>query len=351
MMPPEISSDEPMRLAALREMKLVDTPLQERFERITRIAKRLLDVDIAAISLVEADRQWFLSIQGLNECETSRDVSFCGHTILDSKLTIIPDAREDDRFVDNPLVVGPPNIVFYAGSPVVSRDGHAIGTICVIDSKPRVLNEEDLQCLQDLAALVENELQSASANAMQAFLLEEVTVERRRAQIDSLTRMWNRDGILRLAQEAIARTRAGQQGSAFVMVDLDEFKAVNDTFGHAAGDEVLRASSRRMLSALRESDVLGRIGGDEFLLVLSPCDSEKTAELVATRVTQRLTASPITSGKNQIPVAASIGVQYVEPHSKRSLESILKRSDAALYDAKRAGRACVAVATDNNESP
>lgn len=333
--PPLLSTDEPLRLEALRKLNIIDTPLEERFERITRLAKRLLQVEVAAISLVEANRQWFKSAQGHHVTETSRDISFCGHTILQNEAFVIPDARLDARFLDNPLVTGPMQNIFYAGCPLKSADGFKIGAMCVADSKPREFGDQDIQALRDLTALVEAELHAASSIAS---LVENVSVEARRALIDDMTRMWNREGIFKLANGCLDKARSGTSGLALVMVDLDHFKQVNDQFGHAAGDEVLRVSSRRMLGAIRESDAVGRLGGDEFLLVLPDCESEESALQVAARVRKDLTATPVQCQATSIPITASLGVRFITSDSVDSIEEIIARADSALYDSKRQGR-------------
>jgi diguanylate cyclase (GGDEF)-like protein len=341
--PPDLTPDEPARLQALRELNLVDTPLEERFERITRLARGLLDVDIVAVSLVESDRQFFKSIQGLDVCGTSRDVSFCGHTILGDDLHIVPDARLDDRFNDNPLVTGPPNIVTYAAMPLRSQDGFNIGSLCAIHSSPRDFDADELQHLRDLAAMAELELQVAAANAVQAALVEEVSTEQRRAMIDSLTRMWNRDGIYKLAEEAMANLGTAEDGMAMVMIDLDQFKPINDTFGHAAGDEVLRSAARRMLAAVRDCDGVGRVGGDEFLCVLTRCDSASSAAMVAERIRARLSAHPIKTDAGDIDLTASLGVGFAAPGSVATLDELIETADAALYKSKRGGRNAVSL--------
>ncbi len=152
--------DEAERLESLRKLSILDTPAEERYDRITRIAKKSLKTSIAIVSLVDSDRQWFKSVQGLHAVETSRNISFCGHAILDEGAFVIPDAKKDPRFADNPLVTGFPAIRMYAGQPIHSPDGKRVGTLCVIDPVPRELDSDDLSLLEDLAILVENELRT-----------------------------------------------------------------------------------------------------------------------------------------------------------------------------------------------
>lgn len=155
---PALPPDEPARLQALRECAILDTPPEERFDRLTRLAQRLFGVKIALVSLIDSDRQWFKSRQGLDAMQTGRDISFCGHAILGEDIFYVPDATQDPRFFDNPLVSGPPNIRFYAGAPLRTPEGYRLGTLCVIDDRPRELTPQEFQALRDLADCVETEL-------------------------------------------------------------------------------------------------------------------------------------------------------------------------------------------------
>lgn len=158
MQKPSHPENESARLLALTQCSILDTPPEERFDRITRLAQTLFGTEMALVSLVDADRQWFKSRQGLDASETPRDISFCGHAILGADILEVADARQDPRFVDNPLVVGPPHIRFYAGAPLKTADGHRVGTLCIIDSKPRQLTSRERNLLTDLAGCVEEEL-------------------------------------------------------------------------------------------------------------------------------------------------------------------------------------------------
>jgi diguanylate cyclase (GGDEF)-like protein/PAS domain S-box-containing protein len=155
---PAVPIDEEKRLATLRGLNVLDTPPEERFDRLTRLAQRIFDVPIAVITLVDSNRQWFKSCQGLDATETPRSISFCGHAILGDEVFVIPDAALDPRFADNPLVAGAPHIRFYAGQPLKANNGSRLGTLCILDIKPRQPSQDDLDVLRDLAALVESEL-------------------------------------------------------------------------------------------------------------------------------------------------------------------------------------------------
>ena len=152
---PENEAD---RIEALHALRLLDTKKEERFEQITRIAAAAFDVPIALVTLVDRDRQWFKSHFGLSATETPRDQAFCAHTILDAKVMIVRDTLLDPRFADNPLVVGEPRIRFYAGYPLRLPNGTSPGTLCLIDTRPRDLDEVRIDLLRELGSMVEREM-------------------------------------------------------------------------------------------------------------------------------------------------------------------------------------------------
>lgn len=194
MQTPPIPADEPARQAALDALKLLDTPPEQRFDRLTRIAQRHFNVPIALVSLVDRDRQWFKSKQGLEAAETGRDISFCGHAILSDDIFCVPDALEDPHFADNPLVTGGPRIRFYAGAPLHAPDGSRVGTLCIIDDKPRHLSEDDFATLRDLAGIVETEM-------VRTHLLASASEARIRAIVDTVI-----DGIISIDAQGLVQT-------------------------------------------------------------------------------------------------------------------------------------------------
>lgn len=180
---PPLPPDEPARLARLQALNILDTPAEERFDRITRLASALFDVPIVLVSLVDRDRQWFKSRHGLDAPQTPRDISFCGHAIRGKLAFVVSDAAADPRFQDNPLVSGDPKIRFYAGQPLLAQEGSAVGTLCLIDRRPRALTEQQRGALGDLAAIVESELASLELATLTTALTEA------RARIESLERI------------------------------------------------------------------------------------------------------------------------------------------------------------------
>lgn len=157
-------AEDEQRLAELHSYGALDTPAEEAFDRLTRLACQVFEAPIATITLVDRDRQWFKSVRGLNTCQTARSISFCGHVVASGEPLIVEDTHRDERFHDNPLVVGDPGIRFYAGVPLTTRRGFHIGVLCVQDTEPRPFDRRRLPILQDLAAVTVDELELRKAH-------------------------------------------------------------------------------------------------------------------------------------------------------------------------------------------
>ncbi|MDA0786969.1 MAG: GAF domain-containing sensor histidine kinase [Proteobacteria bacterium] len=160
-----LPTNEPERLDELYSLEVLDTGINHQLEMITQIASKTFGAPIALVSLVDAERQWFKSKWGMDASETPREQAFCAHAILDRETMVVSDATEDERFVDNPLVLGDPSIRFYAGAPLITQKGYPLGTLCVIDDKPRTVSEEDIATLRQLAALAVGVLQTETKQA------------------------------------------------------------------------------------------------------------------------------------------------------------------------------------------
>nr|WP_314899739.1 GAF domain-containing protein [uncultured Deefgea sp.] len=156
---PAQPDNEALRIETLRQFLILDTPPETRFDNLTKAAASFFRVQIAVVSLVDVNRQWFKSICGLDATETPRDISFCGHAILHNEVMVIPDALKDERFADNPLVTGEPKIRFYAGAPLTVNNGVNIGTLCLIDRNPRQMSAEEIEMLADMAKVVVCEIE------------------------------------------------------------------------------------------------------------------------------------------------------------------------------------------------
>ncbi|MBD2104279.1 GAF domain-containing protein [Leptolyngbya sp. FACHB-261] len=165
---------EAARLEALRQYRILDTPSEQAYDDFTALASFICEVPIALISLVDAERQWFKSQLGLEVNETSRNISFCGHTILSDQTMVVNDALCDERFLDNPLVKSAPGIRFYAGAPLITPEGYVIGSLCVIDRKPRDLSEAQRTALEAIARQVVTQLEFRRVSSSLAEALEKI---------------------------------------------------------------------------------------------------------------------------------------------------------------------------------
>ncbi|HSN90967.1 MAG TPA: sensor domain-containing diguanylate cyclase [Anaeromyxobacteraceae bacterium] len=337
MKPPPIPENEAARLAELHGLHVLDTPAEERFDRIARIAKRALGTRIALVSLVDTDRQWIKAALGVAVPEVPRAVSFCGHAILGDQALVVPDARVDERFHDNPAVTGSLGVRLYAGQSIRGPTGQRIGTLCVIDSEPRQMQPEELALLKDLAILVENELRLDLLALSERQLRQTLSAAERRAAVDSLTRMWNRESIFRLLDLEMDRSQRAGEALGIAMIDVDHFKRINDSHGHAVGDEALTGIAARIRSALRDRDMVGRYGGEEFLAVFG-AEGPGMPSAVAERVREQVAQTPILCSCGELAVTVSIGVCSTAVRPGVTRDELVTLSDRALYAAKRGGR-------------
>ena len=449
MIAPATPASEQERVAALHAAAVLDTEPEEDFDGVARLAGAICGTPIARVSLVDSDRQYFKScIAGGAMGGTPRDISFCGHAILEEDLFIVEDALTDERFKDNPLVLGEDQVRFYAGAPLITKDGHALGALCVVDHKPRQLTQEQQDALRTLGRQVVSQLEfrrreygmraaelryktltenapigvfETDADGACAFVnhhlatmcdrgldemlgnawVEAVHPEDRQrvfaewmstvasgehfsseyrlsqpdgtvvwvhgsavpirdgyeeiagfigtclditehkveqaerqehlnkvetlAHTDPLTGLPNRRWWDAELRNALAMAAGEQQKLCVVLLDLDKFKSYNDEHGHPEGDRLLRTAASAWGKTLRGGDTIARYGGEEFAVLLPGCDESDALPIV-----ERLrVATPMGQ-------TVSAGLATWEPWE--SPKALVERADAALYEAKRAGR-------------
>ncbi len=316
--------NEAERLDVLRSYGVLDTGPEQAFDDLTTLASAVCQAPMALITLVDEDRQWFKSREGVELPETPREISFCAHAILQpDRLMEVPDTRQDARFADNPLVTGDAAIRFYAGAPLVTPQGVAIGTVCVLDHRPRSLTGTERRALYSLARQVVAQLELRQAVA--GLELQGMT--------DALTAVWNRRAFDRRLREEWQRHRQDGRALGLLMVDLDFFKRINDDFGHPAGDAVLVQVAGLLQASVRRSDLVARFGGEEFAVVLPDADIA-SARAVAEKVRRAIEQA---AWPNR-PLTASIGVASVVPAASGDGPALVAAADKALYRAKQTGR-------------
>ena len=448
-----ILPDEADRLSALQQYDLVGSDVDLSLDTVITLARNLFQVPIATVSLVGEEKQFFLGAQGLDVCETGREVSFCAHALGQPQVFVVPDARLDVRFADNPLVTGDPHIRFYAGVPLRSPTGHDIGTLCIIDCRPRigfssadkatlsmlatlvleklelrrleVAREQGQSCFENIAATSPDGIICADHNGLITFwnaaaeqlfgysqleatgaridlivpaamrgshgkglhrvaaggtprligtsveldaehrsgrtvpielslsmwhdrglanfgaIIRDMTERRanearlyRLAHLDSLTGLPNRSLLFSRIDEQLV----DRQPMTVLLLDLDGFKAVNDTLGHSAGDQVLQEVAKRIADCVRPNDTVARLGGDEFAILRPSCTGGRSLADELDCLLASI-ASPVEVGGHQVTIGTSIGVACYPDHGEH-VEDLLSAADLALYQAKADGRLC-----------
>ncbi|MGU3665106.1 diguanylate cyclase [Methylobacterium sp. A49B] len=310
---------EQARLASLDYYDVLDTPSEEAFDRITRLTRRMFDVPMSTITLIDGHRQWFKSRQGVSASETSKGPALCDIVVREARPLIVPDTLADVRFADNPFVLGEPHIRFYAGAPLRTSEGYCIGTLCAMDTNPRTFPADQLDTLSDLARIVMSELEL-----------------RVLAMTDGLTGALSCRAFRDEFSRAFALAVRHKHELSCIMLDLDHFKSVNDGHGHAVGDRVLSAVAGVCRDELRKSDAFGRLGGEEFAILL-PHTGLASAMQVAEKLRGAIARLDIPTPLRPIRITASFGVAALNG-SVADPDMLLQNADAALYSAKDDGR-------------
>jgi diguanylate cyclase (GGDEF)-like protein len=319
LLPSAADRDEAARLEAVHELDVLDAPRDEGFNRIVRLVRAIFKVPVSFVSIIDAHRQWYTACDGFEAIETPRGRTFCQVTIQQCEPLVIADTKLDPRFADHPNVIGEPFVRFYAGAPLCTRDGHNVGTLCIVDFVPRSFDAEQVAILADIARI-----------AMAQLELRQLVSE------DVLTGARSRRAFRQEGAEAMALARRHGYPLSCVTFDLDHFKAINDRLGHAVGDDVLLAVARACGRLLRKADRLGRLGGEEFGIVL-PHTGRKGAFNTAEKLRMAIAALKFPEHNRALSVTASFGYTAMDSET-HDLDALLARADAALYEAKAGGR-------------
>jgi len=333
--PPE---NERQRLEALNELGILYTPLQSRFDKITRTICRLFYIPIAYVSLIDKDTQWIKSAQGLDLISTTRDASICAHTLAVDEYIVCEDLTKDKRFSDNEFVTSGLELRFYAGFTLKSR-GQNIGTLCLVDDKPRKFDQEDIATMRDMVSWAQTEIYLTQLSDVQVQLITDLDQAQRDAKIDGLTGLWNQVTTKQMLERAYQRHLLTDQPLTAMMVDIDNFKAINDEYGHPFGDKVIKDISEALRTSLRPTDSIGRYGGDEFLVILEDCPFNRSEEL-SQRILEHINALRFIHNEQEIDVSISIGFSATDKQEILSQEHLLEAADRGLYKAKKSGRNC-----------
>jgi diguanylate cyclase (GGDEF)-like protein len=359
------STSEAARLECLRQYQILDTPPEAEFEDLARLAAHICRTPFALISFVDEHREWVKASVGWHVGEIAHNASFAWYASRHYRsgqngsqtLFLVPNAKDDARFTENPFVCGEPHLCFIAAVPIVTGDGGVLGWFLVLDTERRLLDDKQVSALHLLArqvmALLDLRRQVLELNDLTVVRSRAEETARWQARHDLLTGLPNRTMFMERVEETLAVNRvrhgkdrqegekgqrpraASRSSAALLFVDLDRFKRINDTLGHAAGDVLLREVAARFAGCLRTEDTLARLGGDEFTVLLADIPNSHYAATVAQMLLRTL-RRPVTLGAQDFHIGASIGIALY-PRDGGDAQTLLKHADIAMYQAKEHG--------------
>jgi diguanylate cyclase (GGDEF)-like protein len=335
--------NEEARLAALNAYEILDTQPEQFYDDITRLAAFIFKTPIALLTFIGASRQYYKSKVGVVSTEMPRDLSFCTHTIMHPHdVMVINNPADDPRFCSNPLVTGTPAVVFYAGVPIVTPAGEALGTLCVIDIRPHnAVNEHEIAALRNLARQVMThmdigkslaELQQCQTQLNK--INQQLTKE---SVIDELTKLRNRTGFQQALQIEWERTFRHSNSLSLLMLDIDQFSRYRDEFGNLACEHVLERVAQLITCGARQLDLAARFCSDTFAVLL-PETNSKGVLIIAERIRARIEQE---NWGNRL-LTASIGVASY--NGQIDADSLIADANKALRHAKLSGSNCVKAA-------
>ncbi len=333
MMTPPVPTDEASRLKRLEELKLLFSPGEERFDQITRLARFAFEVQMAMISLVSENLQWFKSAQGLSVPCTSREVSFCGHALGQTEPLIVEDATQDPRFIDNPLVTEWPFIRFYAGYPLQMADGSVIGTLCLLDSIPRTLHPRQLELFRSLANWASHEIESSNSDADQRNFLQSMDDAHRSAAVDAMTRTWTLESLHTLLD---IKRDAGAGMAYLARVRINNFRGLSGRHDGKRLDYIIWEIAQRLRASLAPRDLLARANTGEFAIYMNPLPGRSIEDAVRD-IRLRIKAEPVLIEGVEIRASISIGVVPVLLDQGYSFDRCMAAASDALSQAGKSG--------------
>lgn len=332
-----IASSSTLQLAALARDSRYYSSVGDRFDRITRVASKLLSVPASAITLFHHEAEWFKSVRGWQVTSLLVKEGLGYIAAEANEPVIIADTAADPRTQGHPLIAGAPYYRFFAAVPLYEGLGSVVGTFSVFDTQPRNADEIDRQSILDLGGMAQSEVLSDQIDGAQQALTSKLGAARRDALMDPLTRVWNRRGGNLAVKTAFSKADQVNQPVTVCLIDVDKFKSINDTYGHDIGDIVLRKIAEVLSGNLRENDVVSRLGGDEFLLVLHGADAE-IAAIAMERIRSSLSKEALRTRHGDVSLTVSAGYAVREPHSSKTAAEMILQADQALISSKSQGR-------------
>ncbi|SFC27224.1 diguanylate cyclase (GGDEF) domain-containing protein [Marinospirillum celere] len=303
---------EEQRLRNLQQLKILDTPPEERFDRVTLLARKFFDVPISLVSLVDRDRQWFKSKVGTELLQTPRSQALCNLAIQQDQTFIADESFISSWAANKKNLPYDPEIKFYAGHPIRSAEGYKLGTLCILDHKPRYFSDKQIQLLEDLARLVEYEL--AAYDSLYQ---------------DKITELVSRPAFEQRAPQLLALAREHQLPVTLIAIHLDNLRLVNKAEGLPAGDQLLENFSQLLQASFRDTDLLARLGGAEFVVLLL----DESPEAITTRLELLYMLTQQINGQGEPPQVFTYeyGLASVQKDDDYQWEKLYLLADQQLY--------------------
>ncbi|PAJ74953.1 hypothetical protein CJF42_07705 [Pseudoalteromonas sp. NBT06-2] len=324
-----IPTNESERLLELESYNIVDSLPEDEYDDIVLISSHICNTPIAIVALIDETRKWHKSKVGINKESVPRDIAICSHTILNDEILVVNDTHLNEKFCNIGMVTKAPFVRFYAGVPLINTSGFALGTLCVLDTKPNQLNDFQINSLKALARQVITLLELRRNLAQLEKQKHELFAL---SQTDDLSNLFNRRVLSRELSKELKRSVRYGGNFALMMLDLDYFKILNDKYGHAYGDKAIQKIGKLLKEKSRDTDCCIRYGGDEFIILMPNTNAEQ-----AIYVSERIRQSIDKSGGALDTLSASIGIVIVQQFDV-SEKSILALADDCVYLAKEQGR-------------
>jgi len=320
---------EKQRLAALYSYDLLDTVAEEAFDRITNIARTALDLPISLITLVDKDRQWFKSKQGTQVAETPRSYSFCSYAIEGNGPMIVEDLRKDQRFAKNPFVDSDPNLRFYCGVPLRTKDNFNLGTLCVLGLKPRRMNPDQMSILIDLARLAIDEIELRNI-----------------VDFDHVTGALMPRLICRAGDKCIAKAALTKKPVSVIVFEVDHFQNMLEVYGPEGYDGFLKAVIETCKSRFDPDIAFGRLSGDKFVVLL-PGVASDVAYTMAKKIQSAFESLSYLHDNQTIKGTCALGFATYEGGPEK-FAALCARAEVALHQARHERQQLAASGADGS---
>lgn len=331
----KVPANETDRLLSVRSLMSSRVSTTPELDILTSLIKNQLQATSCAVTIIDEDWQHVSATAGLEIVGCPRASSVCNYVVQSGKPFIVEDMTKDAAFKDQPFVTGELHFRFYAGFPVEIDEGLTLGSLCIIDTKPRKFTPQQIKDLQNFAKLASALL---SLHRKNIYLQNNTTTLKQAMLTDPLTKLYNRRALKEHVAPILRQLFNEKQSAGVILMDMDNFKSVNDTYGHPIGDKLLKHVAIRIRSLLRPVDIPVRIGGDEFCIILPSIENETQLNSVAERLIQAF-RTPFIIADIKIHSSVSLGL-LIAPDDGRTGEELSAHADKALYVAKAKGRNC-----------